>query len=109
MTLEETILLVRAGFTRDEIAALGSDPAATPEPVQAPVQAPAAAAGSETIEAPRSVVTPEPTQAPNNQLTDQANALLNILQGVPIPPKVSIDDKLTAILKGLIVGEKKGE
>lgn len=104
MTLDEILSLVKAGYTKDDISAFTSGTTA-----ESPV--PPAADPIPEPPAPKNIVTPdEPTQAPEtNQITEQAAALLNILNGVPIPPKVSIDDKLTALLNGLIVGEKKGE
>ena len=102
MTLDEILSLVKAGYTKDDISAFtsGTTAEAPVPPVADPISEP-----------PKNIVTPdEPAQAPEtNQITEQAAALLNILNGVPIPPKVSIDDKLTALLNGLIVGEKKGE
>ena len=108
MTLEELLTLVKAGYSKDEITALTAGASATPE---AKAEPKAAEPEPKEPEAPKNIVTPDATKAPeNSQLTEQANALLNILQGVPIPPKVSIDDKLTALLNGLIVGDnQKGE
>ena len=104
MTLDEILVLVKAGYSKDEISAFASGTT-----TEAP--APSTADPIPEPEAPKNIVTPDaPTQAPETkQITEQAAALLNILNGVPIPPKVSIDDKLTALLNGLIVGEKKGE
>ena len=102
MSLDEILSLVKAGYTKEDIAAFtsGTTAESSVPPVADPIPEP-----------PKNIVTPdEPTQVPEtNQITEQAAALLNILNGVPIPPKVSIDDKLTALLNGLIVGEKKGE
>lgn len=102
MTLDEILSLVKAGYTKDDISAFTSGTTA---------ESPVPSAADPIPEPPKNIVTPDaPTQAPEtNQITEQAAALLNILNGVPIPPKVSIDDKLTALLNGLIVGEKKGE
>lgn len=107
MTLDEILTLVKAGYSKDEITALT---AGTPAAAEVPATTAASDPVAE-VEAPKNIVTPDATKAPeNSQLTEQANALLNILQGVPIPPKVSIDDKLTALLNGLIVGDnQKGE
>lgn len=106
MTLDEILTLARAGYSKEEIAAF-----APGTPAAAETPAPAAPDPIAEPEAPKNIVTPDPAPAApeTKQLTEQANALLNILNGVPIPPKVSIDDKLTALLNGLIVGEKKGE
>ena len=106
MTLDEILTLVKAGYSKDEITALTAGTAAAAE-VPEPKAAPDPVA---PVEEPKNVVTPDAKAPENSQLTEQANALLNILQGVPIPPKVSIDDKLTALLNGLIVGDnQKGE
>ena len=104
MTLDEILSLVKAGYSKDEITALTAGTAAAAE-VPEPKAAPDPVA---PVEEAKNIVTPDAVTAP--QVTEQANALLNLLQGVPIPPKVSIDDKLTALLNGLIVGDnKKGE
>jgi len=100
MNYEDIILLVKAGYTRDQIAAMQA-PAPTPAPEPAPEPAPAPA--------------PEPTPAPAptpavqgindlSQMLSAEFAKLNDaivkanLQQAQQPPQESVDDILASII-----------
>ena len=100
MNYEDIILLVKAGYTRDQIAAMQA-PAPTPAPEPAPETAPAPA--------------PEPTPAPAptpavqgindlSQMLSAEFAKLNDaivkanLQQAQQPPQESVDDILASII-----------
>ena len=100
MNYEDIILLVKAGYTRDQIAAMQA-PAPTPAPEPAPEPAPAPA--------------PEPTPAPAptpavqgindlSQMLSAEFAELNDaivkanLQQAQQPPQESVDDILASII-----------
>ena len=97
MNYEDIILLVKAGYTRDQIAAMQA-PAPTPAPAPAPAPAP----------------TPDPTPAPEppkpqgiedlSQMLAAEFAKLNDaivkanLQQAQQPPQESVDDILASII-----------
>lgn len=105
MNYEDIILLVKAGYTRDQIAAMQA-PAPTPAPAPAPTPAPA----PEPAPAP----TPAPAPAPEppkpqgiedlSQMLAAEFAKLNDaivkanLQQAQQPPQESVDDILASII-----------
>lgn len=102
MNYEDIILLVKAGYTRDQIAAMQA-PAPTPAPVPTPAPAPAPA--PEPTPAPAE---PEPTKPQGiedlSQMLAAEFAKLNDaivkanLQQAQQPPQESVDDILASII-----------
>lgn len=107
MNYEDIILLVKAGYTRDQIAAMQAQaptPAPTPAPAPAPTPAPA--------QAPAPAPEPEPAPAPTkpqgiedlSQMLAAEFAKLNDaivkanLQQAQQPPQESVDDILASII-----------
>lgn len=103
MNYEDIILLVKAGYTRDQIAAMQAPaPTPAPEPTPAPTPAPAPAPAPE----------PEPAPAPTkpqgiedlSQMLAAEFAKLNDaivkanLQQAQQPPQESVDDILASII-----------
>ena len=102
MNYEDIILLVKAGYTRDQIAAMQA-PAPTPAPAPAPKPAPAP--------------TPEPTPAPAEPAPPKPHGIEDLsqmlaaefaklneaivkanLQQAQQPPQESVDDILASII-----------
>ena len=105
MNYEDIILLVKAGYTRDQIAAMKAPaPAPTPAPAPAPAPAP--------TPAPAPAPEPEPAPAPTkpqgiedlSQMLAAEFAKLNDaivkanLQQAQQPPQESVDDILASII-----------
>ena len=94
MNYEDIILLVKAGYTRDQIAAMQA-PAPTPEPAPAPTPAPAPAPAPtpavQGIEDLSKMLAAEFTKL--NDAIVKAN-----LQQAQQPPQESVDDILASII-----------
>ena len=117
MNYEDIILLVKAGYTRDQIAAMQA-PAPTPAPAPAPAPAPspdpAPAPTPAPAPAPAPAPTPDPAPAPEppkpqgledlSQMLSAEFAKLNDaivkanLQQAQQPPQESVDDILASII-----------
>lgn len=98
MNYEDIILLVKAGYTRDQIAAMQA-PAGTPTPAPAPAQAP------EPTPAPAEPTPPKPQGLEDlSQMLSAEFAKLNDaivkanLQQAQQPPQESVDDILASII-----------
>lgn len=98
MNYEDIILLVKAGYTRDQIAAMQA-PAPAPEPTPAPAPEPAQAP------APAEQAPPKPQGIENlSQMLAAEFAKLNDaivkanLQQAQQPPQESVDDILASII-----------
>ena len=102
MNYEDIILLVKAGYTRDQIAAMQApaptDPAATPAPAEPPAPAPTPAPA-------------EPPAPPKSQGIEDLSKMLSAefaklndaivkanLQQAQQPPQESVDDILASII-----------
>ena len=108
MNYEDIILLVKAGYTRDQIAAMQA-PAPTPAPAPAPAPTPAPA---EPAPAPAPTLTPaEPPAPPKSQGIEDLSKMLSAefaklndaivkanLQQAQQPPQESVDDILASII-----------
>lgn len=108
MNYEDIILLVKAGYTRDQIAAMQA-PAPTPAPEPAPEPAPAPAPEPAPAPAPEPTPAPAPTPAVQgindlSQMLAAEFAKLNDaivkanLQQAQQPPQESVDDILASII-----------
>ena len=109
MNYEDIILLVKAGYTRDQIAAMQA-PAPTPAPAPAP--APTHTPAPAPAPAPAPTPAPEPTPSPTkpqgledlSQMLAAEFAKLNDaivkanLQQAQQPPQESVDDILASII-----------
>ena len=108
MNYEDIILLVKAGYTRDQIAAMQA-PAPTPAPAPAPTPAPA----PEPTPAPALEPTPAPAEPepPKPQGLEDLSQMLAAefaklndaivkanLQQAQQPPQESVDDILASII-----------
>ena len=106
MNYEDIILLVKAGYTRDQIAAMQA-PAPTPAPAPAPTPAPAPAPAPAPTPAP-APAEPEPPKPHGiedlSQMLAAEFAKLNDaivkanLQQAQQPPQESVDDILASII-----------
>ena len=104
MNYEDIILLVKAGYTRDQIAAMQAPaPTPTPAPAQAPTPAPAPA--PEPTPAPAEPEPPKPQGIEDlSQMLAAEFAKLNDaivkanLQQAQQPPQESVDDILASII-----------
>lgn len=108
MNYEDIILLVKAGYTRDQIAAMQA-PAPTPAPAPAPAPTPAPAEPAPT---PAPTLTPaEPPAPPKSQGIEDLSKMLSAefaklndaivkanLQQAQQPPQESVDDILASII-----------
>lgn len=113
MNLNETLELIRAGFTRDEILAMQAaapTPAPAPAPEPAPVPSPALApepAPAPAVPAPEPAPTPAPAPAPypapaaepKKELSDVERiiaSLGDLAKGIDVPPhnNLTIEEKL---------------
>lgn len=106
MNYEDIILLVKAGYTRDQIAAMQ-----TPAPEPAPAPAPTPAPAPEPTPAPTPVPAPTPAPTPAVQGIDDLSKMLATefaklndaivkanLQQAQQPPQESVDDILASII-----------
>ena len=117
MNYEDIILLVKAGYTRDQIAAMQAPapapaPAPTPAPAPEPAPAPTPAPAPAPTPAPAPAPEPEPAPAPTkpqgiedlSQMLAAEFAKLNDaivkanLQQAQQPPQESVDDILASII-----------
>ena len=104
MNYEDIILLVKAGYTRDQIAAMQA-PAPTPAPAPAPTPSPAPAPAPEPAPAPAEPEPPKPQGIEDlSQMLAAEFAKLNDaivkanLQQAQQPPQESVDDILASII-----------
>lgn len=106
MNYEDIILLVKAGYTRDQIAAMQA-PAPTPAPAPAPAPTPAPAPAEPSAEppAPPTPADPKPQGIEDlSQMLAAEFAKLNDaivkanLQQAQQPPQESVDDILASII-----------
>ena len=110
MNYEDIILLVKAGYTRDQIAAMQA-PAPTPEPAPAPTPAPAPAPAPTPTPAPTPAPAPAPAPTPAVQGIEDLSKMLAAeftklndaivkanLQQAQQPPQESVDDILASII-----------
>lgn len=100
MNYEDIILLVKAGYTRDQIAAMQA-----PAPVPAPAPTPAPAPAPEPTPAPAEPAPPKPQGIEDlSQMLAAEFAKLNDaivkanLQQAQQPPQESVDDILASII-----------
>lgn len=106
MNYEDIILLVKAGYTRDQIAAMqAAAPTPTPAPAPAPTPAPAPAPAPEPTPAPAEPEPPKPQGIEDlSQMLAAEFAKLNDaivkanLQQAQQPPQESVDDILASII-----------
>ena len=118
MNYEDIILLVKAGYTRDQIAAMQAPaPAPAPTPAPEPAPTPAPAPAPTPAPAPAPTPAPEPAPAPADpephkpqgiedlsQMLAAGFAKLNDaivkanLQQAQQPPQESVDDILASII-----------
>lgn len=102
MNLNETLELIRAGFTRDEILAMqtpAQTPAPAPTPDPAPDQAPAPAPEPAPAPAPAPAPSPAPAPEPKKDLSDIERiiaSLGDLAKGIDVPPQnnLTIEEKL---------------
>lgn len=105
MSYEDIILLVKAGYTRDQIAAMQAPPAPA-EPPAPPAPAPAEPPAPAETHAP-----PAPAEPPKPQGLEDLSAMLAAefaklndaivkanLQQAQQPPRESVDDILASII-----------
>ena len=108
MNYEDIILLVKAGYTRDQIAAMQA-PAPTPTPAPAPTPTPAPAPAPEP--APEPAPAPADPEPPKPQGIEDLSQMLAAefaklndaivkanLQQAQQPPQESVDDILASII-----------
>lgn len=101
MNYEDIILLVKAGYTRDQIAAMQAQaPAPKPEPTPAPAPAPAPAPEPEPAPAPTK---PQGIEDLSQMLAAEFAKLNDAivkanLQQAQQPPQESVDDILASII-----------
>lgn len=108
MNYEDIILLVKAGYTRDQIAAMQA-PAPTPAPAPAPTPAPAPALAP--AQAPEPTPAPAEPEPPKPQGIEDLSQMLAAefaklndaivkanLQQAQQPPQESVDDILASII-----------
>ena len=101
MNYEDIILLVKAGYTRDQIAAMQAQaPAPKPEPTPAPDPAPAPAPEPEPAPAPTK---PQGSEDLSQMLAAEFAKLNDAivkanLQQAQQPPQESVDDILASII-----------
>lgn len=104
MNYEDIILLVKAGYTRDQIAAMQA-------PAPAPASAPTPAPAPEPTPAPEPAPAPAPASTPAVQGIDDLSKMLATefaklndaivkanLQQAQQPPQESVDDILASII-----------
>lgn len=104
MNYEDIILLVKAGYTRDQIAAMQA-PSPTPAPAPSPTPAPAPTPAAEPTPAPEEPEPPKPQGIEDlSQMLAAEFAKLNDaivkanLQQAQQPPQESVDDILASII-----------
>ena len=104
MNYEDIILLVKAGYTRDQIAAMQA-PAPAPTPAPAPAPAPAPVPAPEPTPAPAEPEPPKPQGIEDlSQMLAAEFAKLNDaivkanLQQAQQPPQESVNDILASII-----------
>lgn len=104
MTIDDVLTLVKAGFSREEIAvmAASAEPAPAPEPTPAPAPAPA----PEPAPAPAPEPAPQPEARPDMlaQILERFDTMTQALQasairGTQQPPKQTTDDILAEIIR----------
>lgn len=96
MNYEDIILLVKAGYTRDQIAAMQA-PAPTPEPAPTPAPAPAPAPAEPEPPKPQGIDDLSQMLAAEFAKLNDAIVKAN-LQQAQQPPQESVDDILASII-----------
>ena len=96
MNYEDIILLVKAGYTRDQIAAMQA-PAPTPAPAPAPEPAPAPAPAEPEPPKPQGIEDLSQMLAAEFSKLNDAIVKAN-LQQAQQPPQESVDDILASII-----------
>lgn len=96
MNYEDIILLVKAGYTRDQIAAMQA-PAPTPAPAPAPTPAPAPAPAEPAPPKPQGIEDLSQMLAAEFAKLNDAIVKAN-LQQAQQPPQESVDDILASII-----------
>ena len=101
MNYEDIILLVKAGYTRDQIAAMQApapEPAPTPAPAPAPTPAPAPAPKPEEPAPPKQGIE-DLSQMLAAEFAKLNDAIVKAnLQQAQQPPQESVDDILASII-----------
>lgn len=104
MNYEDIILLVKAGYTRDQIAAMQA-PAPTPAPAPAPAPTPDPTPAPEPAPAPAEPAPPKPqgievlSQMLAAEFAKLNDAIVKAnLQQAQQPPQESVDDILASII-----------
>lgn len=98
MNYEDIILLVKAGYTRDQIAAMQA-PAPTPAPEPAPTPAPAPAPAPAEPEPPKLQGIEDLSQMLAAEFAKLNDAIVKAnLQQAQQPPQESVDDILASII-----------
>ena len=102
MNYEDIILLVKAGYTRDQIAAMQA-PTPTPAPIPAPAPAPAPASEPTPAPAEPEPHTPQGLEDLSKMLASEFAKLNDAivkanLQQAQQPPQESVDDILASII-----------
>ena len=106
MNYEDIILLVKAGYTRDQIAAMQAPapepaptPAPTPAPAPAPTPAPAPAPAPAEPEPPKPQGIEDLSQMLASEFSKLNDAIVKAnLQQAQQPPQESVDDILASII-----------
>ena len=102
MNYEDIILLVKAGYTRDQIAAMQAPapaPAPTPAPAPAPTPAPAPAQAPADPEPPKPRGIEDLSQMLAAEFAKLNDAIVKAnLQQAQQPPQESVDDILASII-----------
>lgn len=96
MNYEDIILLVKAGYTRDQIAAMQA-PAPAPEPTPAPAPEPAPAPAEQAPPKPQGIENLSQMLAAEFAKLNDAIVKAN-LQQAQQPPQESVDDILASII-----------
>lgn len=102
MNYEDIILLVKAGYTRDQIAAMQApaqaDPAATPVPAEPPAMAPTPAPAEPPAQ-PKPQGIEDLSQMLSAEFAKLNDAIVKAnLQQAQQPPQESVDDILASII-----------
>ena len=100
MNYEDIILLVKAGYTRDQIAAMQvTEPAPTPAPEPAPTPTPAPTPAPAEPEPPKPQGIEDLSQMLASEFAKLNDAIVKAnLQQAQQPPQESVDDILASII-----------
>ena len=99
MNYEDIILLVKAGYTRDQIAAMQAPPAPAPTPAPAPAPAAAPTPAPADPEPPKPQGIDDLSQMLAAEFAKLNDAIVKAnLQQAQQPPQESVDDILASII-----------